>query len=322
MKILLWFSCLLSEFRHDYGKQLSFLLTGSSSEGSSSYHCYVELFRLNLHRRFSKTWFLSLTWRSWVYWSLQYFCHFWNSDLFLFRAVHEWNLKWFWFSDFSCFWHFKVRATAWYKDKAVKLHIQNYFMLVKPWLFKDYRVLPQKSNEHRSSQFWVILNCQTRIDGMGDWLLCQVSIKALDWFWFWQWDGVNFKVFTHDMRCCFINKSIFSCISVYKSLDTVSLVVTEQGTRDNQRFWSKRIICHAWRRWNQQRAFYCNFDRGYTFFDPSTSSSWIHMEPGVWVFQLFEQVTDMCFTCLQIKHFPWAHNCSHSATVVLVTTHR
>ena len=165
----------------------------------------------------------------------------------------------------------------------------------------------------------MILNCQVWVNGMGNWSLCQVFIKALDWLWFQERDETNSKVFTNDVRSCFINKSIFSSISIYKSFDSVSLVVVKQGARCNQRFWGKWIICQTWRRWNQQQISHCNFSEGYLFFDNSVaSSSWIRAAFRAWASLLFGQVTDICLICLHRKHFPWALSCSHSAAVVFV----
>ena len=165
----------------------------------------------------------------------------------------------------------------------------------------------------------MILNRQAWVNGMSNWLLCQVFIKALDWLWFQERDEVNSKVFTNDVRSYFINKSIFSSISIYKSFDSVSLVVVKQGARCNQRFWGKWIICQTWRRWNQQQISHRDFNEDYLFFDNSvTSSSWIHAVFRAWASLLLEQVTDICLICLHRKHFPWAHSCSHSAAVVFV----
>ena len=69
---------------------------------------------------------------------------------------------------------------------------------------------------------------------MGNWSLCKVFIKALDWLWFQERDEANLKVFTNDVRSRFINKSIFSSTSIYKSFNSVSLVVVKQDARCNQ----------------------------------------------------------------------------------------
>ena len=165
----------------------------------------------------------------------------------------------------------------------------------------------------------MILNRQVWVNGMGNWLLCQVFIKALDWLWFQERDEANPKVFTNDVRSYFINKSISSSTSIYKSFDSVSLVAVKQGARCNQRFWGKWIICQAWRRWNQQWTSHRDFGEGYLFFNNSVvSSSWIRAVFRAWASLLFKQVTNICLTCLHRKHFPWAHSCSRSAAVVFV----
>ena len=165
----------------------------------------------------------------------------------------------------------------------------------------------------------MILNRQVWVNGMGNWSLCQVFIKALDWLWFWERDEANLKVFTNDVRSRFINKSIFSSISIYKSFDSVSLVVIKQGARCNQRFWGKWIIYQTWRRWNQQQTSHRDFSEGYSFFDNSVaSSSWIRAAFRAWASLLFRQMTNICPICLHRKHFPWALSCSRSAAVVFM----
>ena len=149
----------------------------------------------------------------------------------------------------------------------------------------------------------MILNRQARVNGMGNWSLCKVFIKALDWLWFQERDEANLKVFTNDVRSCFINKSIFSSTSIYKSFDSVSLIVVKQGARCNQRFWGKWIICQAWRRWNQQQTSHCDFSEDYLFFDNSvTSSSWIHAAFRAWASLLFEQCYDMSYDMYDIDY--------------------
>ena len=165
----------------------------------------------------------------------------------------------------------------------------------------------------------MILNCQVQVNGMGNWSLCKVFIKALNWLWFQERDEVNSKVFTNNVRSRFINKSIFSSISIYKSFDSVSLVVVKQGARCNQRFWGKWIVCQTWRRWNQQQISHRDFSEGYLFFDNSVmSSSWIRAAFRAWASLLFEQITNIYSICLHRKHFPWAYSCSCSAAVVFV----
>ena len=151
----------------------------------------------------------------------------------------------------------------------------------------------------------MILNRQARVNGISNWSLYQVFIKTLDWLWFQERNEANLKVFTNDVRSHFINKSIFSSTSIYKSFNSVSLVVVKQGARCNQRFWGKWIICQTWRRWNQQQTSHCDFNEGYSFFDNSVvSSSWIHAVFRAWASLLFRQMTDICLTCLHRKHFP------------------
>ena len=53
-------------------------------------------------------------------------------------------------------------------------------MLIKSRLSEDYGVLSQWGDQHQSSQFRVVLNRQAWINGMGDQLFHQVSVKAFD----------------------------------------------------------------------------------------------------------------------------------------------